>query len=304
MFGVKKIKTAFIFLIPLLIIFSIQGEARSPSIRTLYQQATKYYNEGKYEKAIPLYEQIIDINPNFAQAFNQLGLSYKATGMDLKEVAWYFKAAIDINPKFAQAYENLGKAYYGLQDFDKAEYYCKKALEINPRLLSSAFSLGWIYLLGKSEPAKAILYFQRVAKEAHVPNAYFGLGLAYFMNNERAKVLEVITALRMMKQDDLASQLETVIRGRQYIPPPAGIPLITNDTGSKLIRAGTPKTTKKKEGESEEQKVQGMMKIRLRGKIVNLPPEEKKEESIKGSHQKTEEERQRELEKYRETLKY
>ena len=63
---------------------------------------------------------------------------------------------------------------------------------------------------------KAIFYFERVLKKAKIPYAYFGLGMAYFMNDQRAMVLEIITNLRSMDQEDLATQLENIVRGHYY----------------------------------------------------------------------------------------
>ena len=79
-------------------------------------------------------------------------------------------------------------------------------------------TLGWIYLVGKNaNPAKAVIYFKNVIKSTPNPNAYFGLGIAYFGDNKREKVLDVITQLRDMGQDEYADKLEKSVRENRKV---------------------------------------------------------------------------------------
>ncbi len=207
------------------------------TLKELYEQGMKSYQEKNYSQAIEYLEKAIKMNPNFAQGYNALGLAYKELNANLQEAAWYFKAAIDINPNYVEAYDNLGKAYCGLGQFDKAEEYCKKALSLNPKDSSAQFSLGWIYLLGKSRPKDAISYFNKVIERSSLPNAYFGLGLAYFMTDNRAMVLEMITTLRGLNQNKLAEQLENMVRDYNYV---------SNEKGGSLVKIEPPPEEKKK----------------------------------------------------------
>lgn len=210
-------------------IFLLLNTANSYSAQQyqkLFDQANQLAQQGKNEEAIALYEQVIELNPNFAPAYNNLGMIYQSSGLDIAEVAWYFKAATDIDPKFDQAYVNLGKAYYNMGHFGLAERYTAKALEINPKSIEAKLSLGWICLLGKSRPDEALIYFKEASENTRHPSAYFGLGMAYFMSGDGARVLEYITKLREMGEDGLATQLETIIRDNQYQRPQQQQPLL------------------------------------------------------------------------------
>ncbi|KKS44747.1 MAG: TPR Domain containing protein [candidate division CPR1 bacterium GW2011_GWA2_42_17] len=191
----------------------------SEKLKELFEQATGAFSQGDYGQAIKLYEQTLEIHPDFAPSYNFLGLSHKAVGTDLTDVAWLFKTAIDIDPNYAQAYDNLGKTYYSLGDFNKAEEHCLKAIELDPGLVTAKLALGWIYLLGKSQPGDAIHYFSEVVESREqLPFAYFGLGLAYFMEQQHFRVLEMITTLRKIEREDLASQLEELVRSNRFGP--------------------------------------------------------------------------------------
>ena len=239
-------------------------------MKELYEKAAAAADGGNYELAVNLYEQMIEINPDFAPAYNGLGLTYRYLGeSDPQEIVWLFKTATEIDPKFAQAYDNLGKTYYGMGDFENAERSCKKALDLNPDMLSAQLSLGWIYLLGKSQPRTAVKYFQEAAKKKDVPYAYYGLGIAHFMAGEKPMVLEIITKLKQMQKDDLAKNLESMIRDKYYVPPGMpNAPLVkTRPQHGKLIRSG--------EGESEsyvsesQESLEPYSAVRLKAKLVN-----------------------------------
>ncbi|MDP8265931.1 MAG: tetratricopeptide repeat protein [Candidatus Aceula meridiana] len=198
------------------VVLFFPSKACAQNYKDIFSQAVQYAQKGEHEKAIEFLEKVVELNPNFAPAYNFLGMSYQEAGLDPIEVAWYFKAAVDIDPTYELALINLGKAYYGLGHFDLAEKHTARALEINPESVNAMLSLGWIYLLGKSRPDDAVQYFQMVLERVKHPSAYFGLGMAYFMSGDTPRVLESITRLREMKQDPLAEQLELVIRGKEY----------------------------------------------------------------------------------------
>ena len=234
----------------------------------LFDQASRLSQAGKNEEAIELYEQVIELNPNFAPAYNNIGMAYRSSGLDIVEVAWYFKAAIDIDPKFDQAYVNLGKAYYNMGHFDLAERYTAKAIEVNPGSAEAKLSLGWICLLGKSRPDEALVYFKDVVDRTGHPSAFFGLGMAYFMSGDGARVLECITKLREMGEDNLAMQLETIIRGNEYEHSQQDQPLL-RESEDKVdpLAASVPVRTTAGSQSSTKITVTGTIPVRLKGKL-------------------------------------
>ncbi|MFH1360023.1 MAG: tetratricopeptide repeat protein [Candidatus Omnitrophota bacterium] len=250
------------------------------STDSVFQKGEQFFSQGNYSKAIEYYEKAIELDPNNAEAFNKLGLAYKETHMDLAEVAWYFKAAMDIDPKNTEAYVNLARAYYGLGRFDEAIDVCQKALTVNPQDGSAQLSLAWTYLLGKQEPQKAIYYFNKILDRLKIPYAYFGLGLAYFMDDQRPMVLEIITKLRGMDQDKLATQLEDIVRSSYYASSTSGPlvnakPDIERQEGVIVPFASLePKPEDKKEDALDVSPIAGTTRIRLRGTLMNVDEQE------------------------------
>jgi lipoprotein NlpI len=272
-------KTSLVFTA---IIFLLTDEVFAETAQELYQQGQKFYDEGKNEKAIEYLEKSTKLDPNFAPAFNTLGLAYQGTNVGPKEVIWYFKTAVEIDPKFVEAYDNLGKAYYGLGRFDKAEEYCKRALEISPNYTPVQFSLAWIYLLGISKPQDAIYYFKKVIERKEIPNAYFGLGMAYFMVDNRAMVLDIITKLRSLNEEKLAEELENMVRDYYYIQGEEGGSLVKIEPPPEVLDEpafkGPPVT---QAAPPEGGGFGGVTKIRMSGTFFNIDEEEMSEEKTK-----------------------
>jgi tetratricopeptide (TPR) repeat protein len=193
-------------------------EAKAQSVKELYENAVDAYSSGQFAVAIDLYKQLLQVAPGFAPAYNGLGLAVQNIAVqDSDEAVNYFKKAIQYDPNFFQAYENLGRYYYKQQNFDQAKGYFEKALKIDANSVNCRISLGWIYLLAKGNPAKAVFYFKSAIDQDKTPSTYFGLGLAYFSNNQRGQALDMITVLRGMSQEELASRLEKVVRENRRV---------------------------------------------------------------------------------------
>ena len=87
-------------------------------------------NLGKYNEAINNFENIIKINPNFADAYYNLGIILKNLNQIDKSID-NFEKCIKINTKKYEAYNNLGNIYRDKQKIDLAIKYYLKSLEIN-----------------------------------------------------------------------------------------------------------------------------------------------------------------------------
>lgn len=191
--------------------------AQENPVKLMFGQAMEAYSAHNYQQAIIILEKINQIYPNFAPTYNYLGMCYKESGIKPNDIKWLYEKAIELDPHYADAYDNLAKLYYAETNFDKAEEYELKAIEINPNFSTAHLTLGWVYLLGKSDSEKAIEHFIKVLSQNNdIPYAQFGLGVAYHMEHQSFRVLEMITKLRQANREDLAQQLEGVIRAGKY----------------------------------------------------------------------------------------
>ena len=92
----------------------------------------------------------------------------------------YYKKAIEINPDFAVAHANLGVSYMNTGRLDEALVTLKKALALDAQNAGAYYNLGLVYdKLGKSDEAIAA-YEKSIALNPSFPSAYQNLGIAYF----------------------------------------------------------------------------------------------------------------------------
>ena len=88
--------------------------------------------EGNPEAAETDYRNVTEINPFNEQAFLYLGQLY-INQKKLVEAICLFDEAIELNPNFAQAYQERGRAKLLNGDKDGSIEDMKKALELNPK---------------------------------------------------------------------------------------------------------------------------------------------------------------------------
>ena len=291
----KKVlpRRMFISLSMVFLICLSSQTADADSIKEVFVDALKAYQKNDFKESIELLNKTLKMNPNFAPAYNYLGLAHKQDGDDIQEVVWFFKQAIGLDSNYADPYENLGKIYYGLGDFDKAEKYTLEALRVKPDLATAQVSLGWIYLLGKSQPADAIKYFSQSIGSNPTPYGHFGLGMAYFMDHQNFRTLEMITALRKEGQDKLAEELEKMVRDKNYVPiTPEGTPLIhpQNAQGS------SPEDLKKSSPDFDIDASTASMPVRLR-KAGGLPSRDRQSGAVDPANALSAQEQIRELQR-------
>jgi tetratricopeptide (TPR) repeat protein len=92
-----------------------------------------YFELGENEKVLEDYSKAIEIDAGFATAYNNRGILYSKLGENEKALEDYNKA-IEIDADYAPAYNNRGNLYYKLEENEKALEDYDKAIEINPDL--------------------------------------------------------------------------------------------------------------------------------------------------------------------------
>jgi len=105
-----------------------------------------YDEERKYEQAISEYIKAIEINPNYADAYNNRGVSYYNQGKYEQAISDYTRA-IKLNPKYADAYNNRGIVYYDQGQHNQAIKDYSKAIEVNKSYAKAYHNRGLVYMV-------------------------------------------------------------------------------------------------------------------------------------------------------------
>lgn len=109
---------------------SLEDEERKRMLaeaRRINNAGVVAYHNGHYEKALELFEKCIEIDPEFTEGYNNLGLT--CTELDMEERATEaFKKAIELNPDLAATYNNLGYVFYRLGSLQEAVEMYQEAI--------------------------------------------------------------------------------------------------------------------------------------------------------------------------------
>jgi len=79
---------------------------KTSDIINLNNLAIKEGRAGNYEESISLFAKAIEMDPGYAESYNNLGYLYYVM-KDNKKARKYFKKALEIDPNFQKARDNL-----------------------------------------------------------------------------------------------------------------------------------------------------------------------------------------------------
>ena len=109
----------------------IANEKNYETSAVLFHQGFASHNKGKYKEAIEKYDEAIELNPVFAEAYNNRGLA-KGDLKQYQEAIADYEKAIELDPNDADAYNNRGIAKNNLGQPQEAIADYNKAIELNP----------------------------------------------------------------------------------------------------------------------------------------------------------------------------
>ena len=99
--------------------------------RKEFDKANQFVTKGNWQRAIERLNKAIAIYPQYAQAYNNLGVAYGHLGDRVRNIEALEKA-ISLNDHFAAAYLNLARIAIVDRDFPQAEVLLNKATAIDP----------------------------------------------------------------------------------------------------------------------------------------------------------------------------
>ncbi len=98
-----------------------------------YNKATNADEEKNYKLSKQYVEKAIELNPDYADAYNGLAYLLTVHFEEHKKAKQYYKKAIELNPNFAGAYSDFATLLTNhFEEHQKAKQYYEKAIELNP----------------------------------------------------------------------------------------------------------------------------------------------------------------------------
>ncbi len=112
--------------------------------------------------------KILEINPDFVDAYINLGAVCSLLGRRDDAIAFY-SDALRINPQLPGTHYTLGLAYFEKGMIDDAIREYETALEINPDLLVARRSLNEAYKLIELDSVNKVQNYKRETRNNPVP---------------------------------------------------------------------------------------------------------------------------------------
>jgi tetratricopeptide (TPR) repeat protein len=159
----------------------------------------------------------------------EAGEKYRAIGL--------YEEILEIDPNYAAAYINLGTINFHLRQYGRAEELYRRATEVDPSYVLAFFDLGNV-LDELQQPDESIAaYLRAIALSPRYADAHYNLALAYERQGERRKALRHWQSYVKLDHSGpwaehargqihkLLSQEELwiAVRAEGYVPPSKGM---------------------------------------------------------------------------------
>jgi len=199
---------------------SIGVEPEGEKDRTLTSDVLNYFNSGvtfydqkEFSKAIQAYQKVIELDPTYVEAYNNMGIIYQMLGNADRAFGAYQKAT-EINPRYEKGYNNLGILLLLKGRYEEALEAFEKALAVNPNNIESHINLGILYKK-KGQWEKAIESYQRaLAIDPLHKETHYNIALLY----EQLENLELaISHYQQFIQLSSKSHPELVLRVQRHL---------------------------------------------------------------------------------------
>ena len=147
-----------------------------------------WFSQAHLDDAIREFQEVVRLNPGFAEAYYNLGHSFALTGQVDKAMACYQKA-LEIQPDYAVARDSIDSLLLQKGQADLVMIHCQKVLELEPDNDIAHLNLGSA-LFQKGRVDEAIIHYQRALQiKPDLAEAHLNLGSALF---QKGRVDEAI----------------------------------------------------------------------------------------------------------------
>ena len=194
--------------------------------RQYRQEGYKLQSQGDLKEALVYYKKAAELDPQYVEVFNDLGVVYESLGKSDKALMMY-KKALEIDSNYLPAYTNLAFLYEKKGKTEEASYYWEKRYELGKEgeywrevACQHLLMLG-IYprIRKKMLKRKAVQFLQELVyrreqqrlKKIEEAKLHFDIGVSLFNKGEYKQAeKECATTLSLNPQDvQLKNKIES-----------------------------------------------------------------------------------------------
>ncbi|MGA1840177.1 MAG: tetratricopeptide repeat protein [bacterium] len=144
------------------------------------------FDKGAPEEASKYFLRALRIEPKHLEASNNLGVLYHSQGRE-EEAIKAFRHALSIDPNRGEAYNNLGSIYLSMGLYDQAEEEFKQAIRLKPDYPEGIINLGTVFFHKGDYKNAMVYYLKAIEMVPENQEAWKHLGLLFLAQGEYEK---------------------------------------------------------------------------------------------------------------------
>jgi tetratricopeptide (TPR) repeat protein len=169
--------------------------------KTYFYKSMNYIELGDTSRAIDELFKAVEKQPEYIDAYIQLGLFHDALGDTMARI--YYQNALKIDSSNAFAHYDLAMHYQNQNEFSKAiETYLHLVEQVDTNFSTAYHNIGYIYLVYSDDFDQAIAYFDKaIALDYNYTEAYANKAYALELKKQyKEAFVEYQTALKLNPQ--------------------------------------------------------------------------------------------------------
>jgi tetratricopeptide (TPR) repeat protein len=162
------------------------------------------YDAMQFKAAAAKFQKVLDLNPSFMKAYDNLGLTYEALGQHDDAIKIYTQA-LDLNRKqqFPSPWPplNLGALLVKLGKFEEAETSLRESLRYDPRFPKAHYQLGLLLEKEKKDEDALRELRQAIQYDPTYPEPHYILGRIYQRSGDKQQADGEWKTFQKLKED-------------------------------------------------------------------------------------------------------
>ena len=179
--------------------------------KALYLKGDKLYNQGEYKKALTVFKEFIEKQPELYETRVNIGncfIKLKQYDKAMEEFKFVLekleegKNDLEGNKTASSLYASLGELYMDKNDFEKAKEYFEKSINIDPSNHALSYNVAEI-LFNSNKIDEAIYYYKLAAKiKPDWPKSYLKLGYCYLNKGQMETAIDYLNKYVELSPED------------------------------------------------------------------------------------------------------
>ncbi|MEH2393114.1 MAG: tetratricopeptide repeat protein [Nostoc sp.] len=161
----------------------------SDAQQQLYQEGVNKYDAGNYEGAVEDFNQVIELDPQNALAYNRRGDAYYRLG-DYEQAQADSSQAILLNPQDANAYFDRGFAFSELGKYKEAITDYTQAIKLNSKDAYAYYGRGLAHAQLKDNKGAVGDFSKAIALKPQYSEAYLQRGILHRRLRQRLEAIQ------------------------------------------------------------------------------------------------------------------